>query len=291
MTAIAAEILNAPFERVRYMSVNTDSSPFDQGTNASSGIAVMGRAVAMAAQSVRDQVMAFAAEHLDCRAEDLVLEDWTVRRGNETFPLNRMIMRTYGGSGFEFTGEGYLKAEEDHSAPLETKCAAWEYGWGAAEVEVDTETGRIDLNRLVISGDAGRAINELVCRGQDEGSAVMGLGGALFETILHDGPYPMNAEALTYRLPLATDIPDGFESILQEQGHGAGPFGSKGVGEGGILPVASAIANAIEDAIGVRVTQLPLTPERVCRAIDTAEGRAGYEALFRGPDEPEIPVQ
>jgi CO/xanthine dehydrogenase Mo-binding subunit len=271
MTAVAAEILNAPVERVRYMPVNTDSTPFDQGTNASSGISVMGRAVAQAAQSVRDQALAFAAGRLGCRADELVLDNWTVRRGNETHPLNLLIVRGFGGSGFEFTGEGYVKAEEDHHAPLETRCASWEYGWGAAEVEVDTETGRIDVQRLVISGDAGRAIHHLVCRGQDEGSAIMGLGGALFETMLYDGPSLANGDATTYRVPLATDVPDRFESILQEQGHGPGPFGSKGVGEGCMLPVASAIANAVEDAIGVRVTELPLTPERVLAAIDAVK--------------------
>jgi CO/xanthine dehydrogenase Mo-binding subunit len=287
MTAVVAEILNAPFERVQYMPVNTDSTPFDQGTNASSGISVMGRTVAQAAQSVRDQALAFAAERLGCRADELVLEDWTVRRGNEAFPLNQLIMRAYGGTGFEFAGEGYVKAEEDHHAPLETRCASWEYGWGAAEVEVDFETGRIDVKRLIVSGDAGQAINELVCRGQDEGSAIMGLGGALFETMLYDGPHLLNGDALTYRLPLATDVPDRFESILQEQGHGPGPFGAKGVGEGGLLPVASAIANAVEDAIGVRVTEMPLTPERVLAAIDKVTGRAGYSALFRAPNDPE----
>ena len=82
-------------------------------------------------------------------------------------------MRYYGGTGYEFTGEGFCKAEMDHSAPLETKCVSWEFGWGAAEVEIDTETGLIALKQLVVSGDAGRAINPKICRGQDEGSAVM----------------------------------------------------------------------------------------------------------------------
>jgi CO/xanthine dehydrogenase Mo-binding subunit len=124
----------------------------------------------------------------------------------------------------------------------------------------------------VVSGDAGRAINPLVCRGQDEGSAVMGLGGALYETMLYDGTVLVNGSAMTYRLPLATDLPDGFVSILQEQGHGPGPFGAKSIGEGCMLPVASAIANAIDDATGARVTALPLTPERVLAALDRAAG-------------------
>ena len=273
LSAIVAEVLNAPFERVYYPQLDTDHTPYDQGTNASSGISVMGQAVALAAQSVRDQVLEFAADRLGCDPAELALDDWTIRRGNESHPLNLMIMGYFGGTGFEFSGEGFFKVPNDHNAPLETQCISWEYGWGAAEVDVDSETGRIEIKRLIVSGDAGRAINELVCRGQDEGSAIMGLGGALFETMLYDGPALVNGTPLTYRLPLATDIPDGFESILQEQGYGPGPFGAKGMGEGCMLPIASAIANAIEDAIGVRVTEIPFTPERVLAAIDAARGR------------------
>jgi CO/xanthine dehydrogenase Mo-binding subunit len=180
-------------------------------------------------------------------------------------------MRYYGGTGYEFTGEGFFKPDIDHSAPLETQCVSWEFGWGAAEVEVDRDTGLVNLQQLVVSGDAGQAINPLVCRGQDEGSAIMGLTGALFPCMIYDGPILMNGNGLDYRVPLATDVPDGFVSILQEQGHGPGPFGAKSLGEGCLLPVASAIANAIEDAIGVRIRELPLTPERVLAAIDDAQ--------------------
>ena len=98
----------------------------------------------------------------------------------------------------------------------------------------------------------------------------MGLTGALFPCMVYDGAKLMNGNGLEYRVPLSTDIPDGFVSILQEQGHGPGPFGAKSLGEGCMLPVASAIANAIEDAIGVRIRELPLTPERVLAAIDQA---------------------
>ncbi|MEL0113971.1 MAG: hypothetical protein VW835_19755, partial [Rickettsiales bacterium] len=111
------------------------------------------------------------------------------------------------------------------------------------------------------------------CRGQDEGSAVMGLTGALFPCMVYEGARLVNGDGLSYRVPLATDIPEGFVSILQEQGHGPGPFGAKSLGEGCMLPIASAIANAIEDAIGVRVRELPLTPERVLAAIDAARAQ------------------
>lgn len=268
LSQIVAELLNTRLERVSYPTLNTDHTPFDQGTNASSAVVVMAQAVQRATLEARQKVLAFAAEQLECSVDDIELDDWTIRKGNEAHPLPLMIMRYYGGTGYEFTGEGFFKPEMDHAAPLETQCVSWEFGWGAADVEVDTETGRIVLKQLVVSGDAGRAINPLVCRGQDEGSAIMGLTGALFPCMIYDGAVLLNGDGLNYRLPLATDLPETFVSVLQEQGHGPGPFGAKSLGEGCMLPVASAIANAIEDAIGIRIRELPLTPERVLEAID-----------------------
>ncbi|PPR09155.1 MAG: 4-hydroxybenzoyl-CoA reductase subunit alpha [Alphaproteobacteria bacterium MarineAlpha11_Bin1] len=270
LSQIVAELLNAPLDRVSYPALDTDYTPFDQGTNASSAIVVMAKAVEEAALQAKMKVLNFAADQLECSIDDIQLDDWSIRKGNQSYPLPFMIMRYYGGTGYEFTGEGFYKVKMDHSAPLETQCVSWEFGWGAAEVEVDTETGLVQLKQLVVSGDAGRAINPRVCRGQDEGSAVMGLTGALFPCMVYDEAVLINGNGLDYRVPRSTDLNDGFISILQEQGHGPGPYGAKSVGEGCILPVASAIANAIEDAIGVRIRELPMTPERVLAAIDAS---------------------
>jgi CO/xanthine dehydrogenase Mo-binding subunit len=268
LAAITAEILRAPIDRICLPEINTDYLPFDQGTNASSAIAVMGQAVAQAAQSVRDQVLAFAADQLGCPPAELALVDWTIERANQRVPLAPLIMRHFGGTGFEFTGEGYHKAPSDHGAPLEAPCVFWEIGWGAAEVEIDTGTGQIRVVKLVASGDTGRSINPLVCRGQEEGAAIMGLGQALFERMIHDDQARLiNLDPLIYRVPLAEDLPTEFLSITQEQGYGPGPFGSKGAGEATILPIASAIANAIDDALGIRITSLPITPEKVLSAL------------------------
>jgi len=272
LRSVVARILGVGVSRVSWPELDTDHTPFDQGTNASSGISVMGQAVEQAARSVRSKVLEFAAGVLEVPVTDLDLEDWTIvtTRG-ERHPLNFMVMGHYGGTGYEFTGEGFYKAANDHRAPLETQCVSWEYGWGAAEVSVDRETGQVTVHHLVVSGDAGTALHADVCRGQDEGAAVMGLGGALFETLLYDGAELATPDLVSYRVPTASDLPERFESILQEQGHGPGPFGSKGLGEGTMLPVASAIANAIEDATGVRITSMPFTPERVLAALDAAE--------------------
>jgi CO/xanthine dehydrogenase Mo-binding subunit len=269
LSQVVAQILGTRTERIRYPAVNTDYSPYDQGTNASSGIAVMGQAVAQAALNVKKQVLEFAAQRLECEPEELILRDWEVHRSDSKFPLMPMITRHFGATGFEFAADGFFKAASDHGAPLEAKCVFWEIGWAGAEVEVDVETGMVKLLKLVVSGDAGRIINPLTCKGQDEGAAVMGLAQALFECLSYDASGKLiNGEPLDYRVPLAEDIPQAFITITQEQGHGPGPFGAKGMGEGGMLPVASAIANAIEDAVGVRITELPLTPQRVLEALN-----------------------
>ena len=277
MPSVVAEILGCARERVAFLPLDTRYTPFDQGTNASSGVAIMGRAVERAAVSVRDQVLDFAAGALGAPREELRLEDWTIRRGNDAVPLAPLVMKQFGGTGFEFTGEGFHKQPNDHAAPLETPCAFWEIGWGAAEVSVDEGTGLIRVHKLVVSGDAGRAIHKLVCRGQDEGAALMGLGQALFERMIYDGTRLVNGEALDYRVPLAEDLPEVFTAITQEQGHGPGPFGSKGMGEGAMLPVAPAIANALHDAAGIRLTALPFTPERVLAALDARDRAASKE--------------
>jgi CO/xanthine dehydrogenase Mo-binding subunit len=185
-----------------------------------------------------------------------------------------MIVGEFGGTGFEFSADGFFKVARDHEAPLEAKSVFWEIGWAAAEVAVDAQTGQIRVERLVVSGDAGHVINAQACKGQDQGAAVMGLGQALFEGLLFDRQGRLlNSDPLDYRVPLAEDLPPSFVAITQEQGHGPGPFGAKGMGEGGMLPVAAAIANAIEDAVGARVRALPLSPHRVLAELNALAGQ------------------
>ncbi|BCW06161.1 xanthine dehydrogenase family protein molybdopterin-binding subunit [Arthrobacter sp. NtRootA1] len=273
---IVAEVLACDPQRVKFARVDTDSNPFDQGTNASSGIAVMGRAVLQAAERVRSAVLDFAAEHLELERESISLANWQVIDAEgSSYELAPLIMNGFGGTGFEFTGDGFYKARSSRRAPLEAPCIFWEIGWAAAEVAVDPETGKVELLQLVVSGDAGKVVNKLGCRGQDEGAAVFGLAQALFEELRYDNGELLNAEALLYRVPLAEDIPRRFWSITQEQGHGAGPFGAKGMGEGGMLPIAPAIAQAIADATGAQLTSLPMTPQRVYNAIRDAQATKG----------------
>jgi CO/xanthine dehydrogenase Mo-binding subunit len=272
LCTITQQILKAAPGSVRHATIDTDQTPFDHGTIASSGIVVNGTAVARAAEAARAAVLEFAAKAIGCSPGEIDLDNWCIRYRNETIPLTPLVLRAFGGPGFEFTGRGFTKADEVPDAPFLTRCLFWEIGWAAAAVTVDVETGKVVVDKLVISGDAGKAIHHLACKGQDEGGAVMGLGQALFEELRFDQyGFITNLDPLLYDVPRAETAPAAFVSITQEQGGGPGPFGAKGMGEGGMLPIASAIANAIADACGARVTSLPLTPERVLAALDARQ--------------------
>lgn len=265
---IAAEILNVPFDWVKYGQIDTDITPYDQGTHASSGIAVTGTAVARACEDVRTQVLAFAAETLECRPTDLHLENWTVRKGNAIHKLQPMAVEYFGGYGCEFVGRGFFKVNEDLSTPLNAKRLFWMPGWIGVEVEVDEETGQYEVLNFVAGTDAGRIINAAGAMGQVQGAALQGLGQAMFEHLIYGPEGLINSSPLTYRLPLVSDLPRNFDAFIEEHGMGPGPFGSKGIGESCILGVAAALANAVEDAVGVRITSLPITPEKILNALD-----------------------
>jgi CO/xanthine dehydrogenase Mo-binding subunit len=269
LSRIAAETLKLPVEWVRYGAIDTDHTPLDNGTHASCGTVVTGIAVMRAATDARNQVLEFAAEQLGCRADELALDNWTVRRGNYAHPLEPMIAEHFGGAGFEFIGRGMVKVPNDPKAPLTAAALFWMPSWVGAEVEVDRETGKVRVVHLVVGADSGRSINPVACRGQIEGAALQALGQSLFEELRYEDGEPVNATPLKYRVPLAGDLPDCLESFILEHG-GPGPFGAKGIGEAGMLGVASAIANAIHDAVGVRLTEIPFTPERVLAAIEAS---------------------
>ncbi len=275
LAQIVADVLRCPRERVANSGIDTDHTPYDQGTNASSGIAVMGSAVHRAAERLRREVLEWTGRQLGADPERLELVDWVVHDPNGgQHALAPMIRSVFGGTGYEFTADGFYKVSSSEAAPFTAPCVFWEIGWAGAEVEVDPETGRIAVLQLVVSGDAGTVINKIGCRGQDEGAAMFGLAQALFEEMRYEDGRLLNAESLLYRVPLAEDVPEHFRSITQEQGHGAGPFGAKGMGEGGMLPVAPAIAQAVANAVGVQLTGLPMSPERVYRALRERGGPA-----------------
>jgi CO/xanthine dehydrogenase Mo-binding subunit len=125
--------------------------------------------------------------------------------------------------------------------------------------------------------DIGKALNPRECEGQEEGAAMMGIGHTFFEQMVYEDGQLLNPSLIDYRVPVMSDLPDEYRSVLVENGDGPGPYGSKGIGESGIIPTAPAVANAIARAVGVRLTDLPMTPERVWRALRERDARRREE--------------
>ena len=138
---------------------------------------------------------------------------------------------------------------------------------GAAELEVDQETGEIAIRRYVSVADVGKAIHPQGCVGQEEGAAMMGIGHTMFEQMIYEGSELVNSSLVDYRVPRFSDVPEEFHTFLVENKDGPGPHGARGMGEGGLVAVAPAIANALARGYGIRIKDLPLTPERVWRAL------------------------
>ena len=159
-----------------------------------------------------------------------------------------------------------MRGREGH--PLGGDAAFYEFNCTAAEVAVDQDTGYVTLVKHVLVGDSGRSLNPQQVAGQDEGAAVMGLGHTLMEhIILDDAGRIRNLGAIDYRIPTSMDLPQEMHSESVENADGPGPYGSKGVSEGGLLCTAPAIGSAVAEATGVVIRDLPLTPEHVWRAI------------------------
>ncbi len=271
MAQIAAEEMRIPYEKIRVVASDTAAVPWDRSTGSSRSTTLMGLAVHDAAADVREQLLRLAADHFEAFPEEIEAEDGQASFKGETVAFSALVREMFGGSGGELIGRGYVTPKHP-SGKLRQDPVFWEVSIGAAEVEVDTSTGEIRLLRYYSVSDPGKAINPKQVEGQDEGAAMQAIGHTLFEEMLYEDGQLLNPNLVDYRVPIFTDLPDEFETVLLETGNGPGPYGAKGVGEGGIVCVAPAVANAVFDATGVRVASLPLTPERVWRALRERQG-------------------
>jgi CO/xanthine dehydrogenase Mo-binding subunit len=267
MSQIVAEELSVPLERVTIRPIDTAFTPFDRSTGSSRSTTVMGKAVELASGDARRQIIELAAEHFESPEEAISLRDGDAMAGGKKISYGELIHRHFAMQGGELVGRGYA-----HSgmAPTPANPLFWEIGIGAVELDVDRETGEVHVDKYVTAADAGKALHPLHCEGQDEGSAMMGFGHTFYETYHFDAGQMINSSMIDYKVPGFGDVPDEFESILIEDANGPGPYGAKGLGEGGIIPVAPAIANAVAWCCGARIKSLPLTPEKVWRAINDA---------------------
>jgi CO/xanthine dehydrogenase Mo-binding subunit len=264
MSQIVAEELSVPFDRVTVRPIDTAFTPFDRSTGSSRSTTVMGKAVQFAGGDARRQILELAMEHFECPEEAIALKDGGAIAGGKKVSYGELVHRHFAMQGGEIVGCGYA-----HSgmAPSPANPLFWEIGIGAVEVDVDRETGKVHVKKYVTAADAGKALHPLQCEGQDEGSAMMGFGHTFYESYQFDGGQIINSTLVDYKVPAFDDVPDEFESILIEDANGPGPYGAKGLGEGGIIPVAPAVANAIAWSTGARIKELPLTPEKVWRAL------------------------
>ncbi|MDE0033283.1 MAG: xanthine dehydrogenase family protein molybdopterin-binding subunit [Deltaproteobacteria bacterium] len=272
LSQVVAEELGIELEQVSVAQLDTDVTPFDVSTSASSSMTVMGLATQRAAQDVKKQLLKAAAKVMGEKAADLSLKGGRVRgaKGRGT-PYSDIIAAYYGSSATEIVGRGVYQDRKSKTAVLGSPTTFWEVGWGGVELEVDPDTGVVRILKYVSMADVGRAINPLQCEGQDEGGVVFAIGHTLLEDMVYEDGQLLNPNLIDYRVPNFHDLPENFISELVESGNGPGPFGAKGMGEGGVLPAASAIAAAVEDAVGLRICDLPLSPPKVWQRLQERE--------------------
>ena len=260
---IAAEELGVPFEKVRVISSDTAITPYDRSTGASRTTTLMGSAVLEASRDAIQQMVVMAADVLKVKPEQIQTVRGGVRCGEAQLSWSEVICKFYALPDGEVIGRAYIRKSGKFSAlPV-----FWEAAATGCEISVDEETGKITMEKLATVGDVGLAINPALAEGQDIGAATMGMGIGLFEELIYEGPQLVNGSILDYRLPRFSDLPKQVELHLVQNQDGVGPYGAKGGGEASLNSMAANIANAVDRAVGVRIRQAPLTPERVWRAL------------------------
>ncbi len=273
---IAAEELKVRLDNVHLAPLDTDTTPFDSSTTSSRSTYHMGNAVRLAAIHAREQLTDMATPILSPNAdeENLVFSDGMVFLSNEPETARSIgeIVRHGLGENGVLRGKGYFSPQGIKDLDLETgrsdrTSAFYMYGTQAAEVTVDEETGAVRVLRIAAAHDVGKAINPVNCTAQIEGGVAMGFGAALHEQLVtNDQGKILNPSFLDYHLPTCMDSPE-ITPIIVECPDPDGPYGAKGLGEPPVAPPPAAIGNAVAMAVGHRIHDLPLTPERVYWAI------------------------
>ncbi len=287
---VAAEASGLELERIRVLTGDTDVTLFDIGSHASRSMSVIGMAVVDAAAKVKDQIRALSVarfddatvttERIEVREGRVFLED-DPGRGFDVREVAHDAIYNFGSAGAQIFATG----SHISSGPSPNHQAAF------AEVEVDTATGQVQVLKYVVAHDIGRAINPQLVEAQLEGGAVQGLGFALTEelTVDPDSGRVLSDSLFAYRLPTSMDVPD-MENILVEDPAPVGPYGAKGVGEAPMASPAAAVANAVYDAVGIRIHCLPIAPDRVLwqllhEGAEEAAGSSRVTGQFVRPSE------
>lgn len=271
---IAAEVLGLPREKVFVLNADTDVTPYDTITAASRATFHNGNAIHNSAVEIRDQIFKAASEKFQVSVDRLQLKDERVSvigNPDQSMTLKEVFVHIFhmpqGSLIGRYVFESHYTSPDPETGQSEDIAIFWFCGGAAVEIEVDTETGKIDVLNMAIAGDVGKAINPFNVHQQLIGAGIMQMGQALFEECKSDYGQMINANMADYKVPTFKDVPAKMSSIIVEHPHHEGPFGAKGVGETGTFSIHPAIANALFMATGARVTDMPLTPERVLRAI------------------------
>jgi CO/xanthine dehydrogenase Mo-binding subunit len=271
---IAAQELGAPLDWVTVVMGDTAVVPYDQQTSASRSTVLMGNAVLKACRAVQAQIRTMAARLHNLDESQITVDGGVVRLPDRELTILEVLKPGLGRLGGEVTGNGEARKEAEANHPLGGAPAFFEFNCTAVEAEVDEGTGDVTIVKHVTVSDVGKALNPLQVRMQDEGAAIQGLGHTLMEHYIFDEKGRIrNLGAIDYRIPTSMDLPLELHSETIENGDGPGPYGSKGMSEGALLCVASAVAAAVRDATGVVIRDLPLTPERVWQALNERDGR------------------
>jgi CO/xanthine dehydrogenase Mo-binding subunit len=262
MAQVAAHAMQMPFSALRVIGPDTALTPFDATTSGSRSTNMMGNAIFNAAENLKNKLRDLAAPILETPPEELRIESGKIFSKSESFSFSEILQRNARAS-IDALGEYETKFGLDPETGQGIATPHWHQGAGAVEIEIDVETGKLTLTRFAGASWAGRVVNPSLAQLQNDGNVIFGLGPALMEEMVFDEGQVYNPNLSDYPIPSLRDLPlEMATSALEEAGgelHGIGEM---------ILPcVAPAIANAIEDAIGVRILELPITPERVLRAL------------------------
>jgi CO/xanthine dehydrogenase Mo-binding subunit len=278
-----AEEFKVPVSKVRVLHPDTDITPFDLGTSSSRSTFNMGNAIIMACNDAKKQLFDIAAKELEANPDDLETADSKVFvKGSPEKALHikdLFIPMVIGGytlkEGAEILGKAtyFLPGiiPDPDTGASEKPAAFYMFVAQAAEVEVDIQTGKIRIVKIATANDCGKAINPTMVEGQQEGGVLsMGIGSTLLEEVITDNGVMLNPQFADYKIPTTLDCPDldDYRSAIIETAHRDGPWGAKGVGEGTMVCSSPAIANAIYNAIGIRFHEIPITPEKVLRALN-----------------------
>lgn len=273
---IVTEELGVPMDWVSVHMGDTATVPYDQQTSASRSTVLMGNAILGACRDIATKLAGMAARLHAVDEAGIEVGRGSIRLpdGRE-LPLFEVLRAGLGPLGGEVIGLGEARKEADPAHPLGGSAAFFEFNCTAIEAEVDRETGDVTVVKHVTVSDVGKALNPLQVTMQDEGAAIMGLGHTFMEHFIHDDTGRIrNLGAIDYRIPTSMDLPVSLESDFIENGDGPGPYGAKGMSEGALLCVAAAVAGAVREATGAVIRDLPLSPERVWRALQELDATA-----------------